>query len=86
MTFGRDGNLYVSNFGFGAPAGVGQIVKVTGPRAICAGPGARWTSVTRNALMSTNGVVPDWSATLPLPDYVRLARHPSSEVMGDERL
>jgi hypothetical protein len=31
MTFGRDGNLYVSNFGFGAPAGAGQIVKVKVP-------------------------------------------------------
>jgi hypothetical protein len=28
MTFGPDGNLYVSNKGFGAPAGAGQIVKV----------------------------------------------------------
>ena len=28
MTFGPDGNLYVSNNGFGAPAGAGQIVKV----------------------------------------------------------
>jgi hypothetical protein len=32
MTFGPDGNLYVSNFGFGAPAGAGQIVKVGVPR------------------------------------------------------
>jgi sugar lactone lactonase YvrE len=31
MTFGPDGNLYVSNFGFGAPDGAGQIVKVTVP-------------------------------------------------------
>jgi sugar lactone lactonase YvrE len=31
MTFGPDGNLYVSNIGFGAPAGAGQIVKVTVP-------------------------------------------------------
>jgi sugar lactone lactonase YvrE len=31
MTFGPDGNLYVSNFGFGFPAGAGQIVKVTVP-------------------------------------------------------
>jgi hypothetical protein len=29
MTFGPDGNLYVSNFGFGAPAGAGQIVRIT---------------------------------------------------------
>jgi hypothetical protein len=29
MTFGPDGNLYVSNLGFGAPAGAGQVVKVT---------------------------------------------------------
>lgn len=28
MTFGPDGNLYVSNFGFGAPAGAGQIVRI----------------------------------------------------------
>jgi hypothetical protein len=28
MTVGPDGNIYVSNFGFGAPAGAGQIVKV----------------------------------------------------------
>jgi hypothetical protein len=28
MTYGRDGNLYVSNFGFGAPPGAGQIVRV----------------------------------------------------------
>ena len=32
MTFGPDGNLYVSNVGFGAPAGAGQVVKVTVPR------------------------------------------------------
>jgi sugar lactone lactonase YvrE len=30
MTFGPDGNLYVSNFGFGIP-GSGQIVKVKLP-------------------------------------------------------
>jgi hypothetical protein len=29
MTFGPDGNLYVSNNGFGFPAGQGQIVKIT---------------------------------------------------------
>ena len=29
MTLGPDGNLYVSNFGFGAPAGAGQIVRIT---------------------------------------------------------
>jgi hypothetical protein len=28
MTFGSDGNLYVSNFGFGAPPGAGQIVRI----------------------------------------------------------
>ncbi|HEY6409277.1 MAG TPA: hypothetical protein VIY29_17590, partial [Ktedonobacteraceae bacterium] len=29
MTFGPDGNLYVSNFGFGVPgAGAGQIVRI----------------------------------------------------------
>jgi len=29
MTFGPDGNLYISNVGFGAPpVGLGQIVKV----------------------------------------------------------
>lgn len=31
MTFGPDGNLYVSALGFGAPPGVGQILKVTIP-------------------------------------------------------
>jgi len=31
MTFGPDGNLYVSNLGFGAPPGAGQIVKVIVP-------------------------------------------------------
>ena len=32
MTFGPDGNLYVSNFGFGpVPNGLGQILKVTLP-------------------------------------------------------
>jgi hypothetical protein len=31
MTLGTDGALYVSNFGTGAPAGVGQIVKITLP-------------------------------------------------------
>ncbi|GAC1448238.1 MAG: hypothetical protein PVSMB4_05040 [Ktedonobacterales bacterium] len=31
MTFGPDGKLYVSNFGFGFPAGAGQIVRVTIP-------------------------------------------------------
>jgi hypothetical protein len=31
MTFGPDGALYVSNFGFGAPAGAGQILRITVP-------------------------------------------------------
>ena len=31
MTFGPDGNLYVSNAGFGAPGGAGQILKVVVP-------------------------------------------------------
>ena len=31
LTFGPDGNLYVSNFGFGFPPGSGQIVKVSIP-------------------------------------------------------
>ena len=31
MTFGSDGNLYVSHKGFGFPAGAGEIVKVTLP-------------------------------------------------------
>jgi hypothetical protein len=31
MTFGPDGALYVSNFGFAAPPGAGQIVRVTVP-------------------------------------------------------
>ena len=31
MTFGPDGALYVSNYGFGFPPGAGQIVKVTVP-------------------------------------------------------
>jgi len=28
ITFGPDGKLYVSNFGFGAPPGAGQVVRV----------------------------------------------------------
>jgi hypothetical protein len=32
MTFGPDGALYVSNFGFGVPVpGAGQIVRITVP-------------------------------------------------------
>ena len=31
MTFGPDGKLYVSNYGFGFPAGAGQIVRITVP-------------------------------------------------------
>jgi hypothetical protein len=31
MTFGPDGNLYVSNFGYGAPPGAGQIVRIQVP-------------------------------------------------------
>jgi hypothetical protein len=31
MTFGPDGNLYVSNVGFGAPPGSGQVLKITVP-------------------------------------------------------
>jgi sugar lactone lactonase YvrE len=32
MTFGPDGNLYVSNWGFGPPpVGMGQVLKVTVP-------------------------------------------------------
>jgi hypothetical protein len=29
MTMGPDGNLYVSDFGFGAPPGAGQVVRIT---------------------------------------------------------
>jgi hypothetical protein len=29
MTMGSDGNLYVSNWGFGKPPGGGQVVKIT---------------------------------------------------------
>jgi hypothetical protein len=29
MTFGPDGRLYISNFGFGFPAGAGQVVRVS---------------------------------------------------------
>ena len=33
MTFGPDGNLYVSNVGFGAPpVGLGQVVKIQVPQ------------------------------------------------------
>jgi len=32
MTFGPDGKLYVSNFGFGFPPGAGQIVRITVPK------------------------------------------------------
>lgn len=32
MTFGKDGALYVSAFGFGGPAGAGQILRITVPR------------------------------------------------------
>ncbi|HXY52821.1 MAG TPA: hypothetical protein VEI01_25470 [Terriglobales bacterium] len=32
MTFGPDGNIYVSNVGFGPPpVGLGQVVKITVP-------------------------------------------------------
>jgi hypothetical protein len=31
MAFGPDGALYVSNLGFGMPAGAGQIVRITVP-------------------------------------------------------
>jgi hypothetical protein len=31
MTFGPDGKLYISNFGFGFPAGAGQIVRISVP-------------------------------------------------------
>jgi hypothetical protein len=34
MTFGPDGNLYVSQSGFGLPAGAGQVLKVTVPQGI----------------------------------------------------
>lgn len=33
MTFGPDGKLYVSNFGFGSPPGQGQVVSITLPAA-----------------------------------------------------
>jgi sugar lactone lactonase YvrE len=32
MTFGPDGNLYVSHFGFGFPPGAGQVVRVEVPK------------------------------------------------------
>jgi sugar lactone lactonase YvrE len=32
MTFGPDGALYVSNFGFGGPPGAGQILRIVVPR------------------------------------------------------
>jgi hypothetical protein len=32
MTMGPDGNLYVSNIGFGAPVGAGQVVRIQIPR------------------------------------------------------
>jgi hypothetical protein len=39
MTFGPDGALYVSNFGFGFPAGAGQIVRIdVSPASPAAGP------------------------------------------------
>jgi hypothetical protein len=31
LAFGPDGALYVSNFGFGFPAGAGQIMRITLP-------------------------------------------------------
>jgi hypothetical protein len=31
MTFGPDGKLYVSNFGFGGPPGAGSVVRITVP-------------------------------------------------------
>jgi hypothetical protein len=34
MTFGPDGNIYVSQSGFGLPAGAGQVLKVTVPQGI----------------------------------------------------
>jgi hypothetical protein len=32
MTMGPDGALYVSNFSFGAPPGLGQILRIPVPR------------------------------------------------------
>jgi hypothetical protein len=34
LTFGPDGNLYVSQTGFGLPAGAGQVLKVIVPQGI----------------------------------------------------
>jgi hypothetical protein len=34
MTFGPDGNIYVSQTGFGLPSGAGQVLKVTVPQGI----------------------------------------------------
>lgn len=41
MTLGPDGNLYVSNFGFGFPAGMGQVVRIdiSAPSGAAAAPG-----------------------------------------------
>lgn len=39
MTFGPDGNLYVSVNGFGGPPGAGQILKITTNSQAAAGPG-----------------------------------------------
>lgn len=40
MTFGPDGKLYVSNFGFGLPPGMGQVVRIDVNAPLTAPPSA----------------------------------------------
>jgi len=54
MTFGADGSLYVSNFGFGGPAGAGQIVRIDVARLGHA-PAALMASFSTNIANATSG-------------------------------
>jgi LPXTG-motif cell wall-anchored protein len=61
MTFGPDGKLYVSNFGFGLPPGMGQVVRVDISAPLTAPPSAAQPG-TPAKLPTTGGTDFPWLA------------------------
>jgi LPXTG-motif cell wall-anchored protein len=55
MTFGPDGKLYVSNFGFGLPPGMGQVVRIDVNAPLSAPPSAPPSKPAKPARLPTTG-------------------------------